>query len=59
MKTGAEIKYMRNQAKMTQEALAVRAGIRSATLSAIENGGNFTADTYRKIMYVLKSVNHD
>ena len=59
MKTGKEIRRQRRANYMTQKELSEMAKITQCTLSLFENGGNFRADTYKKIINALKKTSHD
>jgi len=59
MKTGKEIRRQRRANDVTQKELAEMAKITEATLCSFEKGGNFRADTYKKIINALKKTSHD
>lgn len=52
-----EIKRLRIEKGLTQEQLAVKAGVTTVTINRAEKRDNMRYSTYKKIMSVLKDEN--
>ena len=53
---GAKLRKARERLGISQAALAADAGIRQATLSSVENGGNAMMSTLRAIRDALTKI---